>query len=158
MIRPDSRWHAVVVDEPGPLTRALRWLRVARPPRDSRMLVRIVGVPGDEVRCCGSDGKALVNGHSVPMMVPDSQFRVVVPEGRYFVAGDAPSTAHSACYLSALGVEALVPTSRIEAQVARVGWPWSSIDISASAAPYVGIPGRPASPQPIIEAGKDPSC
>lgn len=158
VILPDTRWHDVVPDQPGAITRTLRWLRLAQPPTGSRLMVRIIGVPGDEVRCCGADGLALVNGLAVPARLPEARFRVVVPEGRYFVASDAPGTAHSACYLSSLGVEALVATDRIVAQVDRVGWPWKPTDLAPSKAPYAGIPGRLAGPDPIIEAGKDPSC
>lgn len=158
VIMPDTRWHDVVADRPSRVTRTLRWLRLSQPPAGSRLMVRIIGVPGDEVRCCDSTGSARVNGHPVPARLPATRFRVVVPEGRYFVAGDAPGTAHSACYLSSLGVEALVATDRIVAQVDRVGWPWNPTDLAPSKEPYAGIPGRPANPDPIIEAGKDPSC
>lgn len=158
VILPDRRWHEVVVDEPGGITRALRWLRLSQPPPNSRLMVRIIGVPGDEVRCCGPDGHPLVNGHPVPAVLPESQFRVVVPQGRYFVASDAPSAAHSACYLSSLGIEALVAPERIVAEVDRVGWPWKPTDLAPSKASYAGIPGQQAGPEPIIEAGKDPSC
>lgn len=158
VIIPDARWSNVTDDEPGSLSRGLRWLRLAQPPAGSRLMVRIIGVPGDEVRCCGTDGLGLVNGHTVPALLPGNNFRVVVPQGRYFVGSDALSTAHSACYVSSLGVEALVAPEQIVAQVDRVGWLWKRVDLAPSKAPYRGIPGRPASPVPIIEAGKDPSC
>ncbi|MGA4669867.1 S26 family signal peptidase [Propionibacteriaceae bacterium Y1923] len=158
VIIPDLRWHAVVADDPGSVTKALRWLRIARPPEGSRMLVRIIGVPGDEVRCCDGNGSPLVNGHPVPAAMPGNHFRVVVPEGRWFVASDSPSSASSACYLSSLGIEAMVTTDRIEARVARVGWPWAATDLSADQRIYTGIPGNPAPVDPIIEAGKDPTC
>ena len=158
VIIPDTRWNHVVADTPSSVTRAMRWLRLTQPPAGSRQLVRIIGVPGDEVRCCGPDGAPLVNGYPVPARLPAHPFRVVVPEGRYFVGGDAAGPAHSACYLSSLGVEALVAPERIVARVDRVGWPWKPTDLVPSKAPYTAIPGRPASPDPIIEAGKDPSC
>lgn len=158
VIVPDTRWNGVVADDPSTLTRGLRWLRLDHPPADSRMMVRVIAVPGDEVRCCDSGGSLLVNGHPVPAWVPGVQFRVRVPEGRYFVASESPSAASSACYLSSLGIEAMVTAEQIESRVARVGWPWAAVDISTSRQAWAAIPRRPATADPIIEAGKDPSC
>ncbi|MGD7733646.1 S26 family signal peptidase [Propionibacteriaceae bacterium G57] len=157
VIAPDSRWSGVVADNPGAVTKLLRWVRLDRPPQNSTMLVRIVGLPGDEVRCC-EGGNLLVNGRQVPIRGMDTTFRVVVPGERYFVGTDTPSVGSSHCYLASLGVEALVPRHRITDHVDRVGWPWRRTDISASGVPFQGIPGQAAPPAPIIEAGKDPSC
>lgn len=158
VLQPHPGWNGAAPDHPNAVERALRWLRLGQAPAEARVVVRIIGLPGDEVRCCGVDGSVVVNGQNVPAVVPGERFRVVVPEGRYFVATDAPSSANSACYLSRLGVDAMVTRDQLMARVARAGGLWSRRDLAASAAVYAGPPGRPAAPEPIIEAGKDPSC
>lgn len=68
---------------------------------------RVIGVPGDHVRCCDAHGSVTVNGHPLnersylyPGNAPsDSLFDVTVPEGHLWVMGDhrhvsADSRAH----------------------------------------------------------------
>jgi signal peptidase I len=56
---------------------------------------RVIGVPGDRVRCCGADGRIEVNGEPVdePYLKPGQQpstvtFDVLVPPDRFWVMGD----------------------------------------------------------------------
>jgi signal peptidase I len=67
---------------------------------------RVIGVPGDRVRCCAADGRLEVNGVAVdePYVAPGSvpstmTFDVTVPPDRFWVMGDnrgasADSRAH----------------------------------------------------------------
>lgn len=157
VLAPDIRWRGVTVDEPGPLTRAARWLRLDNPPDGSRVLVRVIGMPGDVVV---SDGRAItVNDLDVPAVpIQGHRFRVVVPQGRHFVMTDRPSAMSSACYLSALGADALVPTDHLVGRVRGVGQPWTSRSLTQSASPYTGIAGRAAPTTATVDAGKDPTC
>jgi signal peptidase I len=68
---------------------------------------RIVGLPGDQVACCDSDGRVTVNGQPVaedylsPRVAPsETTFSVRVPEDRLWVMGDnRPNSADSRSHL-----------------------------------------------------------
>lgn len=68
---------------------------------------RIVGLPGDQVACCDSDGRVTVNGQPVaedylsPRVAPsETTFSVAVPKDRLWVMGDnRPNSADSRSHL-----------------------------------------------------------
>lgn len=159
LIEPDAQWSGAVADHPSVLDQGLRALRLQRPPQGSRMLTRVIGVPGDEVQCCSLAGKVTVNGTQVPVPVPQGagRFRVIVPEGHYFVATDSPSTASTLCYLGSLRVRALVSSDRIRGVAVRVGT--AQAGRVPGAEPYQAVPAPGQAPaEPIIEVAKDPRC
>jgi signal peptidase I len=56
---------------------------------------RVIGLPGDHVRCCNSQGQVTVNGIALseasylyPGNAPSTPFSTVVPAGRLWVMGD----------------------------------------------------------------------
>lgn len=160
VVTPDSQWRGVTADRPGGPTRLLRWMRLAHRPASSQVVTRIVGMPGDEVRCCGSSGHLLVNSAEVPTVASQGHaFRVIIPADTYFVATDQPSAASSACYLATLADQALVTRQQVVGRVAAAGPPWARLDLAAAKGPYTGIsPGQAPPPRAVIEAAKDPAC
>lgn len=97
---------------------------------DTTYIKRVIGLPGDHVRCCGSDGRLTVNGQPVaesylyPGDAPSEQkFDVVVPEGRLWLMGDHRSrSADSRSLLGAPG-GGLVPVDRVIGRPVRIIWP-----------------------------------
>lgn len=78
----------------------------------SHLVKRVIGVEGDHVVCCDTDGRLTVNGAALDessyLYQPDGQpdepsmfpFDVTVPQGRIFVMGDHRSaSADSRCHL-----------------------------------------------------------
>ena len=65
-------------------------------PQHNAVVKRVIGVPGDTVECCDSDGRLVVNGESleepylatVDLPASSSPFRVEVPDNRVFLLGD----------------------------------------------------------------------
>lgn len=97
---------------------------------------RIIGMPGDHVKCCTKSGKLTVNGveitepyidaGSVPSTMP---FDITVPAHEVWVMGDnrndsADSRFHDANSNGKLGS---VPMSDITGQVVAIAWPISRI-------------------------------
>ncbi|OFI39624.1 signal peptidase I [Arthrobacter sp. SW1] len=97
---------------------------------DTSYVKRVIGVPGDHVRCCGADGRLTVNGQAIeesyvyPGDAPSEQrFDVVVPEGRLWLMGDHRSrSADSRSLLGAPG-GGLVPVERVIGRPVRIIWP-----------------------------------
>lgn len=91
---------------------------------------RIVGLPGDHVVCCGSDGRLRVNDVPLdePYLYPGDRpgaqpFDIIVPEGRHWVMGDHRSaSSDSRAHLGAPGGGG-VPADDIIGQVRVRYWP-----------------------------------
>jgi signal peptidase I len=97
---------------------------------------RVIGLPGDHVRCCDSDGRITVggvalneSGYLYPGNNPSLQrFDVVVPPGRVWVMGDhRADSADSRYHMQAPG-DGTVPMSAIVGRAFVVIWPPSQLE------------------------------
>jgi signal peptidase I len=155
-----NRGDVVVFQDPGnwleglpaltPVQHALSFVGLY--PTGGDLVKRVVGVGGDEVKCCSKDGKIVVNG--VPMdekayinanegtsQVP---FDVKVPMGSIFVLGD--NRAHSADSRFHLDVDkGMVPLSNVVGVVKWIIWPLSRAGSVPASVPLSGLPSSKAS-------------
>ncbi|MFD3756820.1 signal peptidase I [Streptomyces sp. NPDC058622] len=101
-------------------------------PSDSDFVKRVVGVGGDDVVCCGADGRMRVNGvpldepylypGDAPSQVP---FRIVVSLGTLWVMGDHRSQSRdSRDHLGQPG-GGMVPVDKVIGRADWIGWPVS---------------------------------
>jgi len=97
---------------------------------DTTYVKRVIGVPGDHIQCCSSEGRLTVNGQVLeePYVYPGDEpskqkFDVVVPEGRLWLMGDHRSrSADSRGLLGAPG-GGMVPFDRVIGRPVQIIWP-----------------------------------
>lgn len=156
VFRDPGGWLGDVGDPPPPGPG--RWLRdlltfVGLRPSDSGqdLVKRVIGVPGDRVRCCDAEGSLLVN--EVPLDEPylfpgdepsTTSFDVRVPDGRLWMMGDHRSASgDSRAHLDDPG-GGFVPVGNVVGRAFVVVWPldhWQTL-------------GRPATfTQPALSGG-----
>lgn len=95
---------------------------------------RVIGLPGDRVICCDTEGRLSVNGE--PLDEPyvaegdkpsDVAFDVQVPEDRLWVMGDhRADSADSRAHLGSPG-GGTVPTDHVIGRVVGIYWPMSRL-------------------------------
>lgn len=135
----DSFTPEVQVAEPtNPVGRFLRRIGSAfgvAPPGERDFIKRVIGVPGDRVRCCDADGRILVNGTALdeqgyiyPGDKPsDVEFNVTVPDGRLWVMGDhRGKSADSRAHLGDPG-GGTVPSNKVIGRAFVVVWPFDRL-------------------------------
>jgi len=97
---------------------------------DNTYVKRVIGIPGDHVICCNTDGKLTVNGQPVaePYLYDGDtpsqlKFSVIVPPGRLWLMGDHRSqSADSRSLLGAPG-GGMVPLDRVIGRPVQIIWP-----------------------------------
>ena len=154
-------------EQPGPrnvLTRSLSAIGIY--PGSGYLVKRVIGVEGDTIECCDSEGRILVNGveleesdyarlEDVPCAGPmtgQCQWTAgPVPEGRVFVMGDnrgasGDSTGHLCTALETdCTADPYIDVSLVVGKVAAVVWPFDR---------FAGVENSPASFDPVDEADK----
>lgn len=91
---------------------------------------RVIGVPGDHVRCCAADGRIEVNGAAIdePYLKPGERpslttFDITLPQDRFWVMGDNRSaSADSRAHLGEPG-SGMLPAEDVIGKVWVRYWP-----------------------------------
>ncbi|AKT52906.1 hypothetical protein ADJ73_14910 [Arsenicicoccus sp. oral taxon 190] len=100
---------------------------------DSHLIKRVIGVPGDKVKCCTASGKITVNGAEVtePYLKPGNApsfdpFDITVPAGKIWVMGDHRSDSSDSRYHppGGDGSQGSVPISKVVGRAVAVVWPF----------------------------------
>ncbi|MEH0981160.1 signal peptidase I [Micromonospora sp. CPCC 205556] len=174
VFRGTDRWVAQESPAPpagivGRTSRTLGDLVGVSRPGEKDFIKRVIGVPGDRVRCCDDQGRVLVNGIPLdePYVVRDSPLEVppnpkecrsrrfeevVVPSGQIFVMGDHRLVSQDA------RCQGPVPIDNVVGRAFMVVWPssrWAPLSVPETFAqlsrPAVAsaTPSAPPAPAPV---------
>ncbi len=159
-------WLPPVYEERGPIKKALEFVGILPNTSDQYLIKRVIGMPGDVIICCDTEGRIMVNGEPIDesaylyadsggMVNPsDIVFEVTVPAGRIFVMGDhRNASGDSRCHLSDLstsgvrGDVAFVPIENVEGVAFAVTFPFSRFHLMHRAEAFDQVPD-PVGPAP----------
>ena len=140
-----QRGDVIVFRDPGgwlgpqpplnPLQKALS--TVGLYPTGGHLVKRVIGVGGDQVRCCDNEGHVTVNG--VPLdetdyikkgsTPSDRKFDVKIPEGRLWVMGDNRSNSEDSRYHQRLPGGGTISVDDVVGKVWAIVWPLDRFDV-----------------------------
>lgn len=145
---PISRGDVVVFHDPGGwLTSASNSSGAA----DDYLVKRVVGIPGDRVSCCSTEGRLSINGveayepyASVPAGQPaSSAFDVTVPAGELWVLGDNRYNSRDSSKTQGLPGKGFVPIANVVGQATLRLWPLDRLSaIPTAAETFRSIPDQ----------------
>jgi signal peptidase I len=159
-------YHATIP----PLLRSLRGLFGAVP-GETDFVKRVIGVPGDRVACCNTQGLLTVNGvtlHETSYLHPgerpfdspveaDGHFAITVPPGRLWVMGDNRLFSEDSRLRREDPGGGTIPESEVIGRAALIVWPLSRWRVLPLPATFAQPGVRPSQVAPAHAAASRPS-
>jgi signal peptidase I len=138
---------------------------------ENHLIKRVIGLPGDHVKCCDEGGRITING--VPVKEPylmkgnaasESPFDITVPRGRVWVMGDHRSDSSDSRFHDAPennGTQGSVDERLIVGRAVAIVWPldhltWLSTPTQTFAKVPNPSPGEDQGGAPPLPAGDAP--
>ncbi|MCT9929207.1 signal peptidase I [Planotetraspora sp. A-T 1434] len=136
----DSWDPEVKLEEPSnPIAGFFRWVGTAFGfvPGEKDYIKRVIGVPGDKVKCCDAKGRITVNGvpleeksYLYPGDVPSSrEFEVTVPKDRLWVMGDHRSVSLDSRSHQGDPGGGTIPANEVIGRAFVIVWPFNRAKI-----------------------------
>jgi signal peptidase I len=118
---------------------------------EDHLIKRVIGLPGDHVECCTTEGGLMINGVAIeePYLKPGDDpssldFDITVPAGHLWVMGDHRSDSEDSRFHdpSETGRDGAVPIDVVTGRAVATVWPLARADwLSAYATTFAQVPG-----------------
>ena len=146
VFRDPGNWLPPSVDVPvngfvGAVDAVLGFVGLSAPDSNDHLIKRVIGLPGDVVKCCNDFGQITVNG--IPLeepyiLLPDGvtkatreDFEVTVPQGKIWVMGDNRYNSADSAFHRNDPTGGFVPISNLVGRALLISWPvdrWTWLD------------------------------
>ena len=174
VFRDTQGWLADPVEETDPVRKTLIFIGLAPDESSNHLIKRLIGLPGDHVKCCDAQGRVMVNGQPLDegsylystggqTVAPSSYtFDVIVPKDRIWVMGDhRDNSQDSRCHLSegTDGMAAFPPSADVVGSAVAIVYPFDRWRGLPRPDTFAAVPPPTAAPpdKPVI-TGEIPRC
>ena len=174
VFRDTQGWLAEPEVETDPVRRALIFIGLSPDESQNHLIKRVIGLPGDHVKCCDAGGRITVNGQPLDEagylysengeVVAPSAFRfdVIVPKDRIWVMGDhRDNSQDSRCHLDrgTNGGAAFIPTENVVGAAVAIVYPFDRWRTLPRPDTFERVPGpTAAAPDRPVITGELPAC
>jgi signal peptidase I len=135
------------------------------PSGEQDFIKRVIGIPGDHVVCCNSQGQITVNGTALreSYLYPGSDnrtlpFDIVVPPGRLWVEGDHRNDSADSRSHTGLPGGGTIPINKVIGRAFVIVWPFSRLHRLEIPGSYGALKSTNASAVSNVSASALPSA
>jgi signal peptidase I len=133
------------------LTTALTFIGLLPQDSGEHLIKRVIGLPGDTVECCDTEGRVSVNGEPLdePYLAEGTQpseleFSVVVPEGSLWVMGDNRQNSQDSRYKQGGPGGGSIPEVNVVGVAFVTVWPLARWDVLRNpGSTFAAVPDAP---------------
>lgn len=153
VFQDDDNWLKRDANTPSPsiIGKMMIWMGLRPDDSQNHLVKRVIGLPGDRVQCCDTNGRLKVNGVSVdesgyinPGNAPSLiKFDVTVPAGKLWVMGDNRSNSEDSRFHMKEPSNGFVSVKQVTGRAFAIMWPINRISTIKNTDAFAAVPPAP---------------